>query len=96
MTHILKYIVEQNLGQGRTNVVIFIFFVLYLIIFYTTCIIAAALKTDASLAFSRYRSPKNLRNLLLFIKILMRLKAQYFYVDYILLITNIPFIFVLL
>ena len=46
MTHLFKYIVVKNLGQGRANVVIFVF-LLYVFIFYTSCIIAAALKTDA-------------------------------------------------
>ena len=50
IAHILKYIVVQKqLQWGRGNVVIFFiyFFLLSVVIFYTSCFITAALKTDA-------------------------------------------------
>ena len=46
VAHILEYmVVQQHFGWGKGNVVIF--FLLSVVIFYTGCVITAALKTDA-------------------------------------------------
>ena len=57
IAHILKYmVVQQQLGWGKGIVVfylfVYFFFLLGVIIFYTSCVTTAALKTDAQLTFS--------------------------------------------
>ena len=47
IAYILKYMVVQQLGGGGVMLLFFPFFLLYVIIFYNSCDIISALKTDA-------------------------------------------------
>ena len=50
IARISKYIVVQQLGWGRNNVVVF--FLEYVVCFYTSCVITAVLKTCLTDIFS--------------------------------------------
>ena len=45
IARILKYMVVQQLGGGR--VMLLLFFLQYVVSFYTSCVITTVLKTDA-------------------------------------------------
>ena len=47
IARILKYMVVQHLGWGGVMLMLLLFFLQYVISFYTSCIITADLKADA-------------------------------------------------